>query len=368
MGNFIGEVRIFAFNYAPINWLPCNGATLEVKSYTILYSVIGNTFGGNGTTTFMLPNISGKAVMGSGAGQGLTSRSLGEVVGKNDHMLTIPEMPSHRHRITASAPTATLSDSISPAGNFPAKIDQKPIYSGNSKLIKLMELDQVQSGKSIPHNNMQPSLVMNYCICNEGEYPASGGISGIVGEPYLGEIKMFAGIRIPDGWAVCDGRLLRIDQNDALYELLGTKFGGDGIYNFALPDLRGRVPVSQGNSGTNKIYVIGSKGGVENQTLLLNNLPRHTHFNPSILADKIKQFANASSTGKADGTFGLHAAIVPGEKRYGKTKSSNLTGSLLKLETEDIGGNQTHNNMQSTICLHYIIALNGIYPTSSNNF
>src|SRR2546423_5843511 len=95
-------------------------------------------------------------------------------------------------------------------------------------------------------------------------------------EPFIGEIRLFAGNFAPLGWAFCDGQIVAISQNDALFSLIGTTYGGDGQTTFALPDLRGRVPVHQGNSGGNS-YTIGESAGVETVTLTVQRLPAHTH-------------------------------------------------------------------------------------------
>lgn len=107
--------------------------------------------------------------------------------------------------------------------------------------------------------NLQPYLVINFCISLEGGFPARNGY-----EPFLGEISMYSFNFAPRGWAACDGQLLSISQNTPLYALLGTEFGGDGLSTFALPDLRGRVPVHRGQGpGLSSNYILGQKGGFE---------------------------------------------------------------------------------------------------------
>lgn len=364
MGNFIGEVRIFGFNFVPQGWFACNGSTLPIQQYSTLFSLIGITYGGNATTNFQLPNIQGHAVMGSGAGPGLTPRSLGEVVGKKDHQLLISEMPSHRHRITAKASTATAAETISPAGSYPAQLGNELVYAARPKEESIQQVDKLLVGNNIPHINMQPSLGLNYCLCWDGDFPSTGdpGYHSST-DCYVGEIKLFAGVRIPAGWAVCDGRTVPISQFETLFALLGTTFGGNGMNDFALPDMRGRIPISHGQSRLGSIHTRGQKSGTEEVRLLLNQIPSHAHFSPTLLDDKVQQLSNASATAKANGTIGAHAAIVPGKKLYGKTKSLSFTGDLLTAETIVEGGNQPHNNMQPTICLHYIIAMNGVYPS-----
>lgn len=355
---------MFGFNFVPQGWFACIGTTLPIQQYSTLFALLGTTYGGDGRTTFMLPNIQGYAVMGSGAGPGLTPRTIGEVVGNKEHMLLIPEMPSHRHRITAKASTGSVAETINPAGSYPAQLGNESTYAATPKVESVQQVDKLNVGSNFPHNNMQPSLVMNYCLCYTGDFPSSGDPDDYSGvDCFVGEIKLFAGVRIPAGWAVCDGRTVSISQHETLFTLLGTTYGGNGQTDFALPDMRGRIPVSHGAAPSGRTYVLGQKSGTEEVRLLLNEIPAHTHFSPTLLDDKVQQFSNASATAKANSTVGAHAAIVPGKKLYGKTKSGSFTGDLLTAETTVEGGNQPHNNMQPTICLHYIIAMNGIYPS-----
>jgi microcystin-dependent protein len=161
-------------------------------------------------------------------------------------------------------------------------------------------------------------------------------------EPYIGQILLIAWDWAPRGWALCHGQLLSIPQNSALYSLLGTTYGGDGRNSFALPDLRGRAPIHQGVGTNLSPRTMGESGGLEDVTLLVENLPQHTH--PAVVS---------SQGAGRNGTF-LAAA--------------NLTNSGpndLLLATSTIGftgNNIPHQNMQPYLVMNYIIALEGIYP------
>lgn len=170
-------------------------------------------------------------------------------------------------------------------------------------------------------------------------------------DPYIGEIRMFGGNFAPSGWAFCQGQLLPISENDALFSLIGTIYGGDGQSTFALPDLRGRLPVHQGNN-----YVIGQLFGVENVTLNSNQIPAHTH----------------SLTGSSNSTSGVFTATSkdPGNNVVGKTSKpiyadSAPTGNMHQQAISTSGGSQPHNNLQPFLCINFIIALAGIYPPQS---
>jgi microcystin-dependent protein len=127
------------------------------------------------------------------------------------------------------------------------------------------------TGNSQPLSNIQPYLAVNYCIATQGLYPSRNW------EPFLGTIGIFGFNFAPRGWAQCSGQLLPIAQNTALFSLLGTIYGGDGRTTFALPDLRGRVPVNYGQGAGLSSYQIGQRGGVEQITLGIQNLPSHSH-------------------------------------------------------------------------------------------
>ena len=168
-------------------------------------------------------------------------------------------------------------------------------------------------------------------------------------DQYIGEIRMFAGTFAPRGWAFCEGQLLSIAQYTALFSLLGTTYGGDGRTTFALPDLRGRVPMHPGQGPGLSLRRLGEKGGVEQHTLTTQELPPHTH---ALYAD--------SSVGTSSGPGGLaparNAAGIP---QYGP--GSNVTLDASAVGTT--GGGQPHSIMQPYLAVNYIIALEGIFPS-----
>ncbi len=165
-------------------------------------------------------------------------------------------------------------------------------------------------------------------------------------EPFLGQIVMFAGNFAPRGWAFCDGQLLPISQNSALFSILGTTYGGDGRTTFALPDLRGRVPVHQGNGPGLSDRRLGSKGGAETVTLNTNQIPSHNH-SLNISNNNHGQKPNSSQ--------------VLGPSAFDDDPSVTLKSSSIG----NSGGGQPHNNMQPFGCVNFIIALQGTFPSRS---
>jgi microcystin-dependent protein len=169
-------------------------------------------------------------------------------------------------------------------------------------------------------------------------------------EPYVGEIRMFGGTFAPVGWEFCNGQLLTISENDALYTLLGTAYGGDGQTTFGLPDLRGRLPVHIGqNPATRTNYTLGSAGGVESVTLTSQQMPVHSHP------------ANAlSSAGTL--TSPQTALWAAGPTTY---STNPPTAAMAGDAVAATGGSQPHDNTMPFLCVSFIIALVGIYPSQS---
>jgi microcystin-dependent protein len=168
----------------------------------------------------------------------------------------------------------------------------------------------------------------------------------------LGEIRMFAGNFAPRNWAFCQGQLLSISQNTALFSLLGTTFGGDGRTTFGLPDLRGRVAVGQGQGPGLQSYDLGEPGGTETVTLNTNEVPTHNH---------VLQGANVSGT-TSDPTNNLPARPAPSGGYY-KTPPVTTPAVMNAASMTLAGGGQAHNNIQPFLGMNFIIAVEGIFPS-----
>ncbi len=169
-------------------------------------------------------------------------------------------------------------------------------------------------------------------------------------DPFIGEIRMFAGNFAPRSWAFCDGQLLAVSSNNALFALLGTIYGGDGRTTFGLPDMRGRIPVHQGQGPGLSDRRIGAKGGAENVTLTANQMPSHNHA------------MNASGTaGTADGPAGMVQAGNSAVRAFRLNIGPNQT--LHSATIGNSGGSRSHANMMPTLAVHFIIALFGVFPS-----
>jgi microcystin-dependent protein len=221
---FIGQIADFAGPLIPGGWMAANGALLSIASYPDLFSLIGTTYGGNGTTTFALPNLTGRVAVGAGP-----SDVLGTQFGQDSTTVTEAELPTGQ----VTGGTAT---------------------------------DQ-------PVTNDQPSLVVNYLISLSGLFPTSDGTAFDATTPTLGQIVASAGDLVPVGWALCDGQLISIQSNEALFAILGTKYGGNGTTTFALPNLEGRTLIGAGTSAAGTTYTVGEVVGSNQTNLTVANLP-----------------------------------------------------------------------------------------------
>jgi microcystin-dependent protein len=217
---FLGEIADFAGNFVPDGWTAADGQLLSIGQNQALFAILGTTYGGDGITTFALPDLRGRAAVGADAAEPLGAR-----FGQANTALTPAQLPTN-----AAVPGV--------------------------------------SGGGEPLNNDQPSVAVQYIIATSGIFPASGGGGFDANTPVLGQIAAFAGDFAPSGWTFADGQILSIAQNQALFAILGTQYGGDGFTTFALPDLRGRTLV-----GSEPGSPVGFESGSDTTTLTAANLP-----------------------------------------------------------------------------------------------
>ena len=169
-------------------------------------------------------------------------------------------------------------------------------------------------------------------------------------EPFLGQISVTSFNFPPKGWAFCNGQLLPINQNQALFALLGTTYGGDGRVNFALPNLQGRVPLHRGVSPDGTSFSLGQSGGEQSHTLTISELPTHGHLSGSV---------NQAITTTPD------SEALAARPRRGQSRYTSGSGIAFNDGAPPIGGSQAHSNLQPLLVLTYIIALQGIFPSQT---
>jgi microcystin-dependent protein len=235
----VGTVGLFAGGFEPGGWLQADGRTLSIADYPDLFLALGTTYGGDGVTTFVLPDLRGRTVVGAGAGL-----SLGDTFGSETVTLTGSTMAPHDHSL--------------PGGGFTGL-----------------------EGGGQPYDNAQPSIALEYLIAVSGIFPCLGCDTGSLPfdtDPVLSEIIAYAGGGpIPRGWMLANGQILSIASNTALFSLLGTTYGGDGVTTFALPDLRGRTILGAGEG-----FDMGEVLGQRLNTLSVAQLPAHDHSLPAV--------------------------------------------------------------------------------------
>ena len=163
-------------------------------------------------------------------------------------------------------------------------------------------------------------------------------------QPYVGEIRMFAGNFAPAGWMFCEGQLLPISENQTLFQLIGTTYGGDGQSTFALPDLRGRIPIHQGNG-----FILAETGGAEEITLTVNQIPAHGH---ALLASTGPGTVNAPNN-----------AVTGASPTVTLYIQDDTDTNLSPAAVSPVGGSQPHTNFQPYLCVDFIISLFGIFPS-----
>lgn len=168
MEGIVGEIRLWANTFPPVSWLFCEGQMLPIAEYQTLFVVIGTTYGGDGVSTFQLPDLRGRVAIGAGAGPGLTPRALGERLGAATVTLTTAQMPAHAHAVPAGSDPANVA---APVGAHPAASETvTPYGSAANALMAGTAVGPVGEGQ--PHDNMQPYLAVRYVICLEGLFPS----------------------------------------------------------------------------------------------------------------------------------------------------------------------------------------------------
>jgi microcystin-dependent protein len=170
-------------------------------------------------------------------------------------------------------------------------------------------------------------------------------------EPFIGEIRMFAGNFAPNGWMFCEGQTMPISENDALFTLIGTTYGGDGQETFQLPNLASRVPIHMGTGPDGTTYTLGESAGVETVTLTTQQIPIHSHpFTASTAAASF-----TSPAGQVLGQSGQRAIYT----------EDNTTTNLAPTSITPVGGSQPHENCQPFLCINFIISLFGVFPSQT---
>jgi microcystin-dependent protein len=254
---FLGQMPLFAGNYAGNGAAIASGQLLPISQNTALFSLLGTNYGGDGQITFSLPDLRGRTPMGIGQGAGLTTRSLGQKQGQEIVTMTAPQLPAHDHIVSFAPPFGYVTGT---------------------------------TGSNQPQNLVQPSIALQFLIATNGEVPS---ITVTATNKMIGEIQLYAGTNVPGGWAPCNGQLLQVSAYPALFSVISNSFGGDGTTTFALPDLSGRVSVGTTNEQP------GAKYGAEQAAMTLAQMPAHTHLVPALDYDRWATYFGLSGVNAA---------------------------------------------------------------------
>jgi microcystin-dependent protein len=332
----VGQMALFPYGFAPRGWAPCNGQLVPTHQ-NVLFSVIGNRFGGDGIRNFALPNMNGRAPVMVG---GDANVQLGKAGGEEFHVLTVAEVPGHSHAVQAStgpaaqsvpldAVLATTSGSLTPyqaTGNYPVNLNSATL---------------TPSEGSHPHENRSPFFAAEWCIAIVGLFPPAPA------DAFLGELVLLAHTFYPESYFPCDGRLLPILQYPRLYSVLGTQFGGDGHATFGLPDLRGRLAIGQGQGSGLSLYEMGDSGGTVTETLTTSEIPSHTHV---------------MNGAKGPGNTPSPMSTALAEEPIYSTNTQNLAPMDPSMVVSQ-GGGGPHNNMMPFLGLNWVISSDGVFPS-----
>lgn len=355
----IGTIKYWPVANPPQCWANCDGSELSRTAHSDLYALIGDTYGeGDGSTTFNLPNLSGRVGLGMGQGSGLTERLLGAIGGEESHVLTIAELASHTHIQDAHSHgigwnvTGTLGSNTGAADSTNTQV-----YASQSTVA----VNQ-NTGDDAPHNTMPPFLVINFIIKVTLEVPLSGPVAPIadtitdglmrkvsgLATDYVGgdnachpmsnllptgSVIGFAGSAAPNGWMLAQGQeVSRTDELTAnLFAVIGTTYGvGDDSTTFNLPNLCGRVSIGAGQSGDLTDRLLGAIGGEENHVLSVAELASHSH------------------------NRAVSAIGAAGDNAYVPVAQGSGTGGYT---TDAVGSGSGHNTMPPFIVLNKIIKL-----------
>lgn len=351
----MGEIRLFAFDFAPIDWEFCDGTLLTIANNERLFSLLENKYGGDGINTFALPDMRGRIPVGVGRGKGLSKNwQLGEKFGEQWVTLTDGNLPIHRHSCKVSSDEGDIN--VRPYGAFLSSvIDKYKVYSSlknKSEVVSMHSASITYIGENEPHNNMMPTMALNYCICTNGADPRKEEGYGV--ESIMGEIKIFANTFTPFGFKRCDGSEIHSNEYNAyaLYSLILNTFGGNLRTYFNVPNLQSQVVSHRSTQTPFARYIGFSYADVK-----LANMPSHNHYirvSPKKATESMISADVFPAIGNIGSGINNKEIDIYNSDFYSYYMNSEM------LSKQDKGEN--HENRQPYLALNYCICVDGEYP------
>lgn len=380
----VGEIRILAFRGAPDGFRLCDGAELEMAQYPQLGMVLVDYFGKPGGLTFQLPNLCGRLPIGAGQGPGLSERLVGAVGGERKVELTGKHLPAHSHAFYASGSEADQAapDATRGLGTLSSQVKMYlPIQAGRtSYTLDVTTIGGLADVQPPVHDNIMPTIPLNYAIATEGLLPFAVESNAAVSEPlqwgatsileiseFIGEVRFFATPKLPVNWVPCDGRIILIRDCLVLYALLGNAFGGNvNEGTFALPDLRGLAIEGFADA---TVAPFGKSYGSSSIALTEAEIADHSHIVKGIAGGSAVQKTgspganNMISAISVRQDIGYKAAAMFNEPTHDVHQLTQLSADTIGMA----GGNESgradpHDNMQPYLALTAGICLMGEFP------
>lgn len=339
---FLGELRIVPWSIAPQGWAFCNGQSLLINQNASLFSLIGTTYGGDGVTTFNLPDLRGRVPI-----HVAPAYPLGVAGGEETHTLTALEMQTHSHTVSAAAATAGVAAST---GHIWGVSGLNPYHATADGAMNALSVTDAAGGGQ-PHNNVQPYITLSFIISLQGVVPSPTSTDPAFSAAFVAEVRMVAFNFAPLGWLKCDGQLLNISLNTALFSLLSTVYGGNGQSTFGVPVFPGAAAIHPGEfagpaPGLSD-HFLGEQDGLAAVALTAAETPVHTH-----------QLRGVSSAGTKTSPVG-NAWASSTTRPY---SSQAATTTMASTAIASAGGGQAHNNMQPYLPVTFLLCTSGVFP------
>lgn len=331
----IGEIRLFAGAFAPQGWEFCAGQMLQISQNMALFNQIGANFGGDGISTFALPDLRGRTPVHIGG----VAPQMGNRGGSETVALTMAQLPGHTHQVNAAGTASTPK----PSGGLWAENGGAATapYRQNQAGGVMAAGAVATAGGGAAHENMQPFLALNFIIATEGTFTTDP-------TPLIAEVRPFAGTPPLTGWVPCTGALLNLKEYTVLATLIGETYGGSlKDETFAVPNLADRLAVGAGQGPGLTNRPLASTGGVNSVALTLAQLAQHGH-------------AAACYAGNGDSyePSGAYWAADGGSDNYAATADDKMAAGAFG----NTGGGDAHENRQPFVAQNYAIAVSGAYP------